>query len=352
MKQRDISIDVVKVFAALCVVGVHFFLKTGFYQTPVSGPKMYAAVTVRTFFMVCVPLFLLATGALMREKRLSARYYTGLLPVLYTYLAASAACLLFRVLYLKEEISPLGAVRMIFDFTGAPNGWYVEMYIGLFLMIPFLNEGWRALGDRRKKGALVVTLLALCAVPSLFNVWVKLLPDWFSATVYPVMYYFLGAFLFELPPKPQRGRAALAAAAVWLAACSAFNIAMTGGGLFGWADYTLWGGFETAVLSALVFVLLRSTAGWRPPAPLARLLEWLSGVTLGTYLISYIFDTLFYARFNPAVWPAPERLIYLPAAVLTVYCLSALCASALELVRRPLFRALGITGKGKNTAGG
>ncbi len=344
MKQRDISMDIIKAFAALCVVCVHFFLNSGFYQTPVLGAKMYAEVLVRTFFMVCVPLFLLSTGALMREKRLSGRYYLGLLSVLYTYLAASAACLLFRVFYLKAEISLLGAIKMILNFSGAPYSWYVEMYIGLFLLIPFLNEGWRALGDQGKQGALVATLLLLCAVPTLFNIWGKILPNWFASAIYPVMYYFLGAYLIEFPPKPKKGWLLWAAAAVWLALCAAFNVAMTRGELFGWTDYTLWGGFETVVLSGLVFVLIRRAAGdSNTRSRLAGLFKWLSGVTLGTYLLSYIFDTLVYARLNAAVTEAPDRLVYMPVAVLTVYILSVLGASVFELLRRPIFRVLGIS---------
>ena len=33
----------------------------------------------------------------------------------------------------------INSIIYIFNFTACPNAWYLEMYIGLFLLIPFLN---------------------------------------------------------------------------------------------------------------------------------------------------------------------------------------------------------------------
>ena len=47
------------------------------------------------------------------------------------------------------------------------------MYIGLFLLIPFLNAMWRGLKGQKQKILLIATLLALTTLPSLFNIY-----DW------------------------------------------------------------------------------------------------------------------------------------------------------------------------------
>lgn len=137
-EKRNINLDLIRCVAVLCVISVHFFLNNGFYNEIVQGKAMCLMTIMRTSFMVCVPLFLLLTGYLMNHKVLSRRYYLGIIKVLGTYVLASIACILVNIFYHQQEISFKQAVLSIFDFTGARYSWYIEMYIGLFLLIPFL----------------------------------------------------------------------------------------------------------------------------------------------------------------------------------------------------------------------
>lgn len=69
MKKRNVNLDLVKCIAVFSVISVHFFLNNGFYLVPVIGKKMYISVFFRTLFMICVPLFMVATGYLMKDKK-------------------------------------------------------------------------------------------------------------------------------------------------------------------------------------------------------------------------------------------------------------------------------------------
>ena len=98
-------------------------------------------------------------------------------------------------------------ILSILDFSADSYAWYIEMYIGLFLIIPFLNILWNNLNDVGRKW-LIITLLGLTALPSLLNCWDLLslgdktrvysaiVPDYWE-TLYPITYYFLGAYLKE-----------------------------------------------------------------------------------------------------------------------------------------------------------
>ena len=123
-------------------------------------------MAMRTAFMVCVPLFLITTGFLMSEKKLSLRYYKGIPHTLFIYLAASFCCM--AVVHFKETpYTWHTAIQDLIDFTGAPYAWYVEMYIGLFLLIPFLNLIYRNLEGKRQKQILILTLFVLTSLTSL-----------------------------------------------------------------------------------------------------------------------------------------------------------------------------------------
>lgn len=85
MKKRILGLDIVRCFAILFVPSVHFFGRTKFYNTPVTGVNMGFQLCLRWLFFICVPLFMLLTGYLQNQKTLSKKFYKGILPVLATY---------------------------------------------------------------------------------------------------------------------------------------------------------------------------------------------------------------------------------------------------------------------------
>ena len=97
-KQRNYGIDLTRAVAISFVLAVHSFLYNGFYSEPLQGIGMAAGTILRMAFISAVPLFLILTGYLCVGRTWSRGYYRKLLPVLLTYLLASAVCLAFRML--------------------------------------------------------------------------------------------------------------------------------------------------------------------------------------------------------------------------------------------------------------
>ena len=167
--------------------------------------------------MICVPLFIILTGYLMSNKKWSGRYYLGIVKTLGIYLLASIVCIVYKITVLHQDITFSNALFSILDFTGANYSWYIEMYIGLFLLIPFINAMFRGLETRKARLALVLTLLSLSALPSIINIfnfdvvgwWAQpslsvvyrsIVPDWWIM-IYPLTYYCIGAYMNEYPIK-------------------------------------------------------------------------------------------------------------------------------------------------------
>jgi surface polysaccharide O-acyltransferase-like enzyme len=138
-EKRNPAMDIIRIVAAFTVLSVHFFLNNGFYYETVQGAPMYIMSLMRTLFSVCVPLFLILTGYLMSHKTLSKSYYKGISKTLIIFVLATLACMLFKTFYKGDEFSLSKFILGTLDFTGANYSWYIEMYIGLFLIAPFLN---------------------------------------------------------------------------------------------------------------------------------------------------------------------------------------------------------------------
>lgn len=157
--------DIVRCFAFFFVVSIHFFLNSGYYNEIVTGPRMYIMTLFRSFFMICVPLFMVLSGYLMCNKTISRSFYKKLIYTISIYILSSLCCVLYKVLVIKESLSIGTFVCGFFNFSNAPYSWYVEMYIGLFLLCPFLNLIYHNLKNKMQKHILLATFLLLTAVP-------------------------------------------------------------------------------------------------------------------------------------------------------------------------------------------
>ena len=322
-RKRDLRLDLIRALAAVMVLAVHFFMNSDINSLPVQGLRMQAATVVRTGLISCVPLFLLLSGWLLRDRRWSRQYYRGLLRVLLAYVLAGVVCLIVRTAVRGEGFVPFFWVKELVGFSAAPYGWYVGMYLGLFLLIPFLNAMWAALGDKEQR-ALAVTLLLLSALPTVNDVTlrfdVKLLPDCWTQ-LYPITYYVLGMYLRKRPLAWSR-RACFAGAAGAALCGGLVHIWLAQGGPLSCSDITYWGGIFPTASSVLLFSALRQCRVEAWPLGVQRVVSRIARLSLSIYLISWIPDYFLYAALAQRVPAALDRLIWFPVMVLAVLVLS------------------------------
>ena len=111
-KARDVRLDIIRIFSLFCVIAVHFFLNSGFYNEIVIGKKMYIMSIIRSFFIICVPMFIMLTGYLVNGKTLSKKYYKGIIKILIIYLICSIIYSLFvPKFFLKHEKNTIQHLR-------------------------------------------------------------------------------------------------------------------------------------------------------------------------------------------------------------------------------------------------
>lgn len=264
MVKRNINLDLIRCVAVLFVVSVHFCLNSGFYEIPCQGMRMLAMCILRTCFMACVPLFLMLTGYLMNCKKLSLEYYRGIRGTYFTYVLVSICCLVFRIAYAHEYMGIAQIVQSIFDFSANSYSWYIEMYIGLFLMIPFLNILWNNINE--KKIWLILSLLCVTIIPSLFNCWIiqastgndvvycAIFPDYWEV-LYPITYYFIGAYLSYKPPTVHVVKESFLLIGTMIL-FGLFTYYRSYGEYYEWVSYNGFQGYQPAVIAVMLFRIL------------------------------------------------------------------------------------------------
>ena len=332
MKKRILGLDIVRCFAILFVPSVHFFGRTKFYSTPVTGVNMGFQLCLRWLFFICVPLFMLLTGYLQNQKTLSKKFYKGILPVLATYGVAAVGSVFFRIYYLKETLPPVQAIFSIFNFSAESYAWYVEMYLGLFLMIPFLNLAYHSLPSKKAKLVLLATSLFITSGTSLLSsfhiqeISINLFSDYWQIC-YPITYYFIGAYIKEFQPKMNRilNSALLILAVIAEAWVSKWIFIKNNHGLFDWNTFGGYGCIFTIIISVLFFLLFYQVDFTN--RPIRFVIQELSVHSFDIYLFSFFFDYLFYPWFLDRFYQSQQQfliwgIILVPLIVFCSYLVS------------------------------
>ena len=315
--QRNSGLDIVKASAVFFVPAVHFFLNTQFLQTSMVGSEMAIQTFMRMTFLICVPLFLILTGYLQANKEPNKAYFKKLLPVLFVYLfyAVAAACV--REFYLGEDKTLLQWAKEIVTFKANTYAWYINMYIGLYLLSPYLNLIYKGLKTQKDKAVLIGILIFLTAMPELTNGkaggYVHF-PDYWKA-IYPMTYYFIGSFIREYQFKIKR----VITFSIWFVTCIGAVglewIAAQGGTFRGYSGY--YGSLIVVIMSVSFFLMLYQCQ--LKNRLLAKGAALISVLSLDIYLASCITDKIVYAEVMEHIFQSQQQILpyFLPVVAVT-----------------------------------
>lgn len=357
-RMRQMGPDVVRMIAFMSVPAIHFFLNTEYYTTPVAGVRMYFMTVMLVACSVCVPLFMLLTGYLMSAKPVSIQkkeilgFYGKSKDLILTYILATMVILLYRGTVNREDIGFRGAVMNLLGYQ--QYSWYVNMYLGCVLLIPFLNLLWNSLSTQESRRIWTAVLTVLTVLPSVFNVYdletpgalrnpwltgsyAKLVPDWWAG-LYPLTYYYLGAYIRCYVKGDTLDRKKLRLVLlISFFIFGGYDYWRSYAGDFKWAAWCDWGSLQNTLNSVLLFVLLISADYSCCSLETRRRMGRIASLTFGAYLLSWIPDHFIYPRLIERVPQMHHRFDwYVPCVLLSIVC-SLLLAQMIQWIQRILY---------------
>ena len=343
---RDIGIDVTRIIAFSSVVGVHFFLNTGFYDATIEGKGMYLMVLIRTFFMICVPLFMIMTGVLYSRNEIDLtksdliRFYKKIVKVINTYLVSTLILLCLMKYILEIQIGGVvGLINNILSY--AQYSWYVNMYIGFFFLIPFLNKIWYSFEETESRRVLLAICVGLTVLPSVLNGhgWMinRIVPDFWKG-LYPITYYYIGSYFSqEVDLKKLPKMKILALLLVTLMVFTIHNIYHSYGVKFVGGLWNDWGGIECVIESTIVFLLINSFDYSNINRKIKIGLSKIANLTFGAYILSFFGDSFIYRILNNSILVVQYKIFYFPLTVgftiIVSLLLSFLVEKILDLIK-------------------
>ncbi|MBO7148789.1 MAG: acyltransferase family protein [Clostridia bacterium] len=308
-KKRFAGLDLVRSCAIFFVVILHSVSLNGALGEDINSVWWAVNLYVRHLAFCCVPLFIMLSGYLQKNKRVSFSYYKGIIPLGVSYVLISLLSLVGKAVSDKSLVlTPGYIVARILDFTANDYAWYFEMYIGLFLLIPFLNATYEAIKTKKSRLALIFTLVFLTLMPETLKsfspaysqgggIVIDIIPEFF-ASLYPLTYYFIGAYIATYKPFYKVRRvikltSVIIAPAIPFLLCFVYSHAR---GAYAWY---MMNGFNTltiALTAICVFILLYDID--LKSRILSVCARTVSESTFEIYLYSFIFDSFYYAYFR------------------------------------------------------
>lgn len=326
-QKRYFGLDLVRVFACLMIIMVHSF-SNGYNAAPMNGIVMFLFLMIRNVAFVGVLLFIILTGYFKCKKNICKEYYKSIKKLIKIYLIISIFTIFFRKYFMHDTMDMYGYILGIFNFTTIPYGWYFEMYIGLFVLIPFLNILYNNIESKKQKQLLIISLIIICSIPQTFetlfisNRSLNIFPSWWGK-LYPILLYYIGCYIREYRLNINK-YINLLMIVIWVFFESFVMYFYCEGNSLNDRVIIDYNFFPAVILSVLIFIYLYNIEikGYR----LKSIFKCISNVTFGMYLISFIVDKFLYSilifNFSNNIKYFLGVVFYTPAVFLISFVLS------------------------------
>lgn len=305
-QKRICGLDSLRALAIICVIGGHYFLNTDYDATPLNNPLLFILGTLYSFTQIGVPIFMMLTGYLNLNKIESdKKYFKGIWKVLIAYVFFSVVTILFRKYYLGHEKSMFQWMHSILSFDAIPYSWYIEMWIGLFLLTPFLNKLWHAIENKSQRQILLVILFICTSLPDFTNRYgLHLLPDYWRGAAYPLLTFYLGAYIRTYQPSFNSIKLIGIIVGLCLINPVTSMILAYGKPMFHPAGSP--SGIVVIPIAVCTFLLFYRTD--IKAKPVKSMITKISLLSLDMYLVAYLFDQWFYPIWKRYLGPTQSDL--------------------------------------------
>ncbi|MBQ7975929.1 MAG: acyltransferase family protein [Clostridia bacterium] len=298
--ERKFGLDIIRAFAICAIMLVHMVSYSGAINANFRTPVWTTWVFIRFVSAMGVPLFLLLTGYLQSSRKIDKKHYTSIIPILISYFVISIINVITENAVLGEKIGLYEFITRLFDFEYGYS-WYVEMYIGLFLLIPFLNILYRNI-DKKQKLILIGSLAFLTLLPSALQYYIvndngfEVLPDFFMK-LYPITLYFIGSYIAEYKPSPNKllcFAILLLTLAIEVALCYYYS-----NGAYAWWLFNNNASLPHVICAVFFFLIFWNIN--KIPV-ISAPIKWVSMCSFEMYLVFYITDKFCYTKLPYPLW--------------------------------------------------
>lgn len=192
--------DVIRVLAIFLVIVVHSSIVP---SSPFPLTNTFFFLLSFSIAKVCVPLFIMLSGALLLDKKESYPIFfkKRVMKVVIPWIAWTILYMIWNYLFHEVRPSNISAWKYFFEVTLLSTLWFLPLITAIYLMTPIIRIG-NSLLQKKDKIYIILT----------WFIWVSVLPFLHASPAFPLSsqgglfsvacayigYFFLGNFLIKL----------------------------------------------------------------------------------------------------------------------------------------------------------
>ena len=197
MDQRKSNIELLRIVSILMIISFHCAYKSGFqFETGFNANKLI----VKSLWMLGelgVNLFMLISGYFMVNGRFKPKKMIRLL--------VQAQFYYWLTLLLGSKVGvcslPQGKREIFLSFfpvTLDRSGWFLTVYILIYLFSPYLNLLIRTMDEKTYRRFLLTSLTLFCVLPTFFGFFFNTTEAllYYNRFIWLMIIYFLGAYIY------------------------------------------------------------------------------------------------------------------------------------------------------------
>ena len=326
--RREYGVDLARIVAIFMVFLIHNLWNGGVLEETYKSRAFFSMWYIENLGIVAVNMFAMITGYLMATRKINyERLFNVVVQTMFWSIFIVFACIPF-----VEKITLGNILENVLSIFSV-RYWYVNAYIGMLLMAPFLNKGMQHLSELYLTKLIVGFLIVACTL-GYVDGWFLL--SGYSSFWLAIMYMVGGYLKIYKPLQKIQTKYLMTLFFVMPVAylVGEFYVSEMGYGPLRIISYN----------SPWVFVqsvaLFESIRRFKVPDSKGRFVAGLGSLTFGAYIIngSYLYDLLK----NQLEWVKSYNPVQQLLWVLGITTIMFLGALVMEFTRMQLFKRCGI----------
>lgn len=192
--ERKSNIELLRILAMLCIVGVHYLSGSNAIDNIVGGEHNIAYIILETILGAGVNIFVLITGYFMIEKREIC--IRKILKLLFDIAFYGLSIFIITLIIGINQISALGMIKSVVPILFGYR-WFVKAWMICYIFIPFINKTLISLN--RKEFQILIIIMVI-----LFSIWPFFIPnppldDYGYSFWHFIFIYVIAAYIRRFP---------------------------------------------------------------------------------------------------------------------------------------------------------
>ena len=189
--KRNVGLDILRIISMIMIVFLHVLVKGRFVSNIYNIELYKIAYIFETLFIIAVNCYVLITGYFQEDSKFKIRKVINIWIKVVFY---SISIYIIILLFGQKEFNIKDCIKSIFPIL-TNEYWFVNCYILLYILSPFLNKLIDQLNKKDFQKLLIILFVAFCLLTSILPLNYTFDKTKGYGIIWLIVLYFVGAYI-------------------------------------------------------------------------------------------------------------------------------------------------------------